>query len=152
MKRNSVTGTLKVICFLLTVPLTLIFLLLYVLTNVLGGSDGLKVAFLISSLGCLLLLAIIVLCDAVFSVIGYNRVQIKNGVIIYRGKTYNIDNNSRIIYTKISFFNILESRCSGELVLIENHNIIRLGRYFGYEIRKMKKYIPNIFIEPETII
>lgn len=146
MKRNRVTSVFQVISIIACIPIALINLILYFIARQ-KGSEEIILLFLFTFIICIFLITVSITMNIIFSNFGNRRIIINKGSIIYMNKEYKINEEYRLIYSKVSLQTILAYGCPGDLILIVDNKEIKLGWYFGFEIKKMKKFIP---IKPES--
>lgn len=151
LKRNKIVSYMN-ICMQLSnfalIPLLLLMLTIAFINSAnTNFTEGILIA-IITLLSCQFIL--IPILRVILNVIGFKKVVFSENKIHYRGMIINSDQDCRVIYSKINLNTIL-SACAGELVLIKNNKQIILGVYNRYEIKKIKKYISNIYFAKDYV-
>lgn len=140
MRKNRITSVFQVICIIVNIPVILFNLVLLFFTRE-NNDKGIILLFLYTIIICFSIVLSSIIVNVIFSILGKRKIIIDKGSITYMNHEYIINEETRLIYSKISLQTIIAYGYPGELVLIINNKRIKLGWYFGFEVKKMKKYI-----------
>lgn len=144
MNKNTYTSLLKTFSLLMTSFLEIIFGILLLVCFVVDSPKNLKIEFSIIIVSLISFQYIILfLIDRFFSHYGKNKIIITKNHIKTRKYDIFINESTKILYTPISFSNLLD-HCPPELVVIKDGKEINLGWFTKREIKKIMEFIPNV--------
>lgn len=144
MRKHINMSYVKIFSLIFTSFFEVLFLIALIVCFIIDSTMELKIAFSIFVSSLIVFHYILIeLIYYLFRKVGKNRILISHNVIKVKDLEIIIDEDVRIIYSPINLENFLRA-CPGELVVIRNGDGIKLGWFTGREIKKMKKFIPNI--------
>lgn len=144
MYKHKYMSGIKIFSLIINTILITVSLIILLVCLIVDSTKEFKIFF---SLGIVILLSlhliVLNIFNFIFSRYGKSKVIFSKNKIEFKNLIYEIDENYRIIYSKINYDNILQG-CPGELILIKNNECLRLGWFTRLEIKKIKHNIPAI--------